>query len=283
LNLANVGDGKVVLLAGGGRCFTDISARFVGSEKNLEEIIASEYDKKLVQNILSSGHLAATEFDTFVFGIEGYARVTEIQLVRKRLASYLIKSGRSNKQGKRSFDMVLPKNIQSHATVIEKFPADQIYINDEPLDWWFFHHTGIELATVNLNLTTLDILGFIETWYNDGVFLGLPEEDLRYLKPQATEFKAIIAMNCHSLIDWTGIRCCKLAQKEINDLAWKMLRAAREVQPDLLATAGPNCLQLGYCPENKRQHPDCRGKIITKQEALPLLRGYKTKKEEITT
>ena len=34
------------------------------------------------------------EFDFFLFGVEGYSRVTEVQLVRKRLASYLIKSGR---------------------------------------------------------------------------------------------------------------------------------------------------------------------------------------------
>ncbi len=83
----HVGDGKVVLLAGGGKIFTDIAARFVRSEKSLEEIVASPYDRRLVHNIINSGHKAAVEFDYFVFGVEGYSRVTEAQLVRKRIAS----------------------------------------------------------------------------------------------------------------------------------------------------------------------------------------------------
>ena len=66
-----VGDGKVYLLAGGGKAFTDIAARFVHGERSVEEICDSPYSAKIVKNILSSGHLAATEFDWFVFGIEG--------------------------------------------------------------------------------------------------------------------------------------------------------------------------------------------------------------------
>ena len=37
------GNGKVVLLAGGGKIYTDIAARFVRSERDLEEIVASPY------------------------------------------------------------------------------------------------------------------------------------------------------------------------------------------------------------------------------------------------
>ena len=95
------GNGKVVLLAGGGKIYTDIAARFVRSERSLEEIVASPYSRQIVRNILESGHRAALEFDFFLFGVEGYSRVTETQLVRKRLASYLIKSGRAELGGKR--------------------------------------------------------------------------------------------------------------------------------------------------------------------------------------
>ena len=94
------GQGQVVLIAGGGRIYTDIAARFVASERSLDDIIASPYSAKIVKNILASGHLAAVEFDYFLFGVAGYSRVTETQLVRKRLASYLIKSGRTELQGK---------------------------------------------------------------------------------------------------------------------------------------------------------------------------------------
>ena len=53
------GQGKVVLLAGGGKIFTDIAARFVRSERSLEEIAASPYSKQIVRNILDSNHRAA--------------------------------------------------------------------------------------------------------------------------------------------------------------------------------------------------------------------------------
>ena len=249
MNIKKIGDGKVVLLAGGGKIFTDIAAKFVKSERSLKEIIASPYDKKIVYNIINSGHKAAVEFDYFIFGVEGYSRVTEVQLVRKRLASYIIKSGRANKKGKRSFDMVLPERVLHHYVVVDT-PAGP------------------------LTLSTAQILQIIEQWYNEGVSLGIPEEDLRYLKPQATEFKGLIGMNAHALMDWFQVRCCKNAQAEIRDMANKMLALCKEAAPDLFAQAGPNCRVLGYCPENDFQHKDCRDKIPTKQEALVVLKHY---------
>ncbi len=49
-------------------------------------------------------------------------------------------------------------------------------------------------------------------WYA-GLYAGLAEEGLRYLKPQGTEFKAIIGMNAYALRDWFAIRCCLNAQE----------------------------------------------------------------------
>ena len=241
-----VGEGHVVLIAGGGRVYTDVAARFTRTEKGIDDIIASPYNAKLVHSIVEKGHLAATEFDYFLFGVEGYSRVTEVQLVRKRIANYLIKSGRVDKHGKRSFDVVLPEEILSH-TAPCTLPDG----------------TRVELSAT-------DILSMVEEWYDAGVEAGYREEDLRYVKPQATEFKALIGMNAHALLDWFKIRCCKNAQFEIRDLAWKMLRLCKEAAPDLFETAGPSCVQLGYCPENDFQNPACH--VITKEKALELLR-----------
>ena len=105
------GKGNVLLLAGGGKIYTDLAARFVRSERELEDIAASPYSRQIVRNILSSGHRAALEFDYFLFGVGGYSRVTEAQLVRKRLASYLIKSGRAELNGKRRFSVVYPREV----------------------------------------------------------------------------------------------------------------------------------------------------------------------------
>ena len=237
-------DGKVVLIAGGGRIYTDMAAKFTRSEQSLDEIISSPYNSKLVKTIVESGHKAAVEFDYFIFGVEGYSRVCETQLVRKRLANFMIKSGRANKNGKRSFDVVMPKNIEN------------FIVNYK-----------------DMSFNSDDILELIEEWYNKGVELGLPEEDLRYLKPQGTEFKGIIGMNSHALLDWFKIRCCHNAQ-EIKDMANKMLKICKEVAPDIFENAGASCKIYGYCPENKLQNKKCIGVIPTQLEAVEIIKTH---------
>ena len=241
MEISRVGDGQVVLLAGGGKVFTDIAARFVASERSIEEISDSPYSAKIVRNIIRNGHLAATEFDYYVFGVSGYSRVTETQLVRKRLASYLIKSGRVELKGKRAFRVVLPERVR-------------------------------DMSLPDANLSVRDILKLLEAMYDHGLELGIPEEELRYIKPQATEFRAIIGMNAHALLDWFGWRCCKKAQTEIRDLAEKMQALCKVVSPDLFANSGPRCVTYGYCPEEK-QHPQCakEGKYLSKVVALAKL------------
>ncbi len=246
MNVKRVGEGTVVLIAGGGRVYTDVAARFTRSERSLTEILASPYNEKLVRTIVDKGHLAATEFDYFLFGVEGYSRVTEVQLVRKRMANYLIKSGRVDKHGKRAFDVVVPDGVLEHTAACTLADGTALTLSGE------------------------DLLRLAEQWYNAGVAQGMPEEDLRYLKPQATEFKAIIGMNAHALLDWFKIRCCKNAQAEIRDMAWKMLRLCKEAAPDLFRDAGPSCVALGYCPENDFQNPACH--VVRKDRALELLR-----------
>lgn len=268
MNKSYVGEGKVQLIAGGQKIYTDIAARFVSSERSLDEIIATPYSKELVTRIVNSGHKAALEFDYFLFGVEGYARVTEIQLVRKRIASYMIKTGRADKRGKRSFNIVIPKKIEDNK-INYQIPVELLTLSDgTPLTNYLPGETKV-CYSCGVN----EILDIIEKWYDKGVERGLPEEELRYLKPQATEFKAIIGMNAHALNDWFSIRCCKKAQTEIRDLANKMLSLCKKAAPDLFINAGPNCKVLGYCPENDMQHEDCKGKIITKNEALRIIQN----------
>lgn len=235
MDISKVGEGKVYLLSGGGKVYTDIAARFCKSERPVMEIADSPYSEKIVRTIIDSGHLAATEFDFFVFAVEGYSRVTEAQLVRKRMASYLIKSGRAELGGKRSFSMVLPERVAQYEG-IGNYMAES------------------------------------ERLYNAMIADGIPEEEARFIKPQATEFRAIIGMNAHALLDWFGIRCCNNAQTEIRDMAWKMLKLAREAAPDIFKDAGPRCRTLGYCPE-VWQNEKCKGKILNRQEAMERLKA----------
>ena len=265
----HTGEGNVVLIAGGGKIYTDIAARFVRSERPLEEIIASPYAKSIVENILECGHRAALEFDFFLFGVEGYSRVTEVQLVRKRLASYLIKSGRAELGGKRQFSVVYPERI-NNLTASVSVPTERLSTSDGRLVQDAFP----DCKTLSLKVDARFLTALTEEWYEQGLAQGMPEEDLRYLKPQATEFKAIIGMNAHALLDWFAIRCCKNAQHEIRDLATKMLKLCKNAAPDLFRDAGASCVQLGYCPENKAQNAQCRH-VLTKKEALHILAEHK--------
>ena len=243
MNIKHVGEGKVILIAGEGKVYTDIAARFCRSERNLEDIIASPYDKNIVSNILNAGHLAALEFDYFIFGFSGYSRVFETQLVRKRMASYLIKSGRIELNGKRAYNVVLPESIINHS----------------------IEHKGTRF-------NTQDILELLEKWYNEGIQRGYQEENLRYLKPQATESKGIVGMNAHALLDYFSLRCCMKAQFEHRDFANKALKLCKQAKPDLFENAGAACVKLGYCPQNKYQHSLCHGKIPTHDDVLQMIK-----------
>lgn len=298
-NISYVGEGRVYLIAGGGKCYSDIAARFCRSEKNVQEIIGTDDSLKALKAIVESGHQAALEFDDFIFGIEGYSRVTEVQLVRKRHASYNIKSGRVDKHGKRSFDVVIPRIIEANRHILStKIKLDPKMIHfgiitdtshvvekDEKskhnlnmfdfIDTYNTHMDGIEvdLDDIYLDVNDLFILDVIEQWYNHGVELNIKEEDLRYLKPQATEFKACIKMNISGLLDWFKVRLCNRAQAEIRDLATKIYRICVEEFPIVFENAGANCKCLGYCPE-KEQCEQMKGKIPTKEEALKILKEY---------
>lgn len=248
-----VGNGKVVLLAGGGKVFTDVAARFCKSEKDLKSIVSSDYNAELVKRIISSGHMAATEFDYYVFGVEGYSRVTETQLVRKRLASYLIKSGRATtKSGQRKYELVLPQSVKDNYGMLAETWAGATITLEE----WLY-------------------LG--KVFYEHLKDSGVKEEEARYIKPQATEFKAIIGMNAHALIDWFKIRCCRNAQTEIRDMANKMLKLCKASAPDVFEKAGASCKVLGYCPENSMQNEICKNAnfYLTQDTMLEVLKEYK--------
>lgn len=285
VNEMRVGSGEVVLIAGGGKIWADTAARFCRSEKDLHDLIASPEDKRIIQSILDSRHYAALEFDNFLFGIQGYARVTEVQLVRKRLASYMIKSGRVNKHGKRSFDVVIPDSIKNVHAQVALDPA-KVALTISCEDGSIARHNLAEAlpmvqrqfgtnATpfVTYDFTYRDILEIIDDWYGSGVEAGVPEEDLRYMKPQATEFRAVIGMNAHALRDWFMIRMCNRAQTEIRDLATKMHALTMEAAPNLFKGSGPSCKVLGYCPELE-QCSQCKGKVPTKAQVMKFIQNH---------
>ncbi len=277
VNKRYVGDGEVVLIAGGGKVYTDVAARFCRSTKGIDDIV-NEENMKLVQSIIDSGHNAALEFDDFIFGVNGYSRVTEAQLIRKRHASYMISSGRSNKLNE--VDVVYPKALDGICGVysidvkkVMNFLIDYDEIPDliKECDIIIEAIRGIEVI-----LNVDDLLTITDDLYLHGKMAGVSPEDMRYIKPQATTFKGIIKMNACALRDWAKIRMCRRAQSEIRDMCIKMIKLASEASPALFKGVGPNCVTMGYCPEME-QCEEMKGKILTKKQALQCMKENKEK------
>lgn len=179
----------------------------------LKESLSKEKQQKLIDIVLSSGHLSTIEHASFTFSISGVSRVTETQLVRHRIASYSIKSGRYNKT---HTDFVIPPTIQNNPKaqpIIEKYKANLQETIDE--------------------LTAL----------------GFKPEDMRFFTPQGTRTNIVVTMNARSLLNFFEHRLCIRAQWEIRKLAQLMLNCVLEVAPEIFKYAGPSCETQKICWE----------------------------------
>ena len=123
------------------------------------------------------------------------------------------------------------------------------------------------------NMLYTDILHYIQEGYNKLKALGIKSEDARYVMPNAAITRFLVSKNCVSLSHFFGLRCCKLAQWEIRDLANQMLTLCKEALPVVFDNAGARCVKAGYCSESKAR--SC-GRYPTKDDVLE---GYKLWKE----
>jgi len=152
----------------------------------------------------------------YVFAVEGISRVCSHQLVRHRVASYSQQSQRYVEVERLGEYVVIPKTIEER---------------------------GREIFDALMEEASRTYKRLIE--------LGVPREDARFVLPNATETHMMVTMDGRSLLHFFGLRCCLRAQWEIRELADKMLREVRRVEPQLFRRAGPYCYQLGYCPEGR--------------------------------
>ena len=170
-----------------------------------------EYRKGLRAGIpIALGYLSVS----FTFGIDGVSRALTHQLVRHRLASFSQQSQRYV-NGKH-FHFVIPHTI-------EKDP-------------------GIAIAYTRYLEQAKDM-------YEALVANGIPEEDARYILPNATTTNIVVTMNVRELLHFFSVRCCARAQWEIRELAWQMLAICKQVSPTLFDGCGAFCDQAGYCKE----------------------------------
>lgn len=184
-----------------------------------------------LKGALASGHESVAEHASFTFAISGVSRALTHQLVRHRIASFSQQSQRYVKMD--GFEWVMPKSIDySDKMCRTKLICDP----DTP----FIHDAYIEL------------MDEIQSLYEQFVEAGIPEEDARYILPNACTTNVVVTMNARELRHFFRLRCCERAQWEIRELADKMLKLCKEVAPVIFDNAGPSCVQTGRCPEGKK-------------------------------
>lgn len=195
---------------------------------------------KSLRSAISSGHEAVLEHWSATFAVSGVSRALTHQLVRHRVASYSQQSQRYVDMD--GFDYVVPESILNHPDSLEQFK-------------W-----GMKA---------------IQKVYKTLLAYGIDIEDARYILPNACTTNIIVSMNARQLRHFFALRCCNRAQKEIRELADKMLELVKEVAPTIFENAGPSCVQAGYCPEGKRS---C-GRAMTLERMLDIVDEQRTAEE----
>mgnify|MGYP000855897791 CR=1 FL=1 len=193
------------------------AARLCYSPRAAEEVwegFSPEKQAEFITKLSSYGHYSPFEHVSFTLAIAGVSRSLSHQLVRHRIASYSQRSQRYINEG--TFQVVVPPTVAGDLAAQKEFDR---------------------------------IMGQIHEAYNRLTKLGIPQEDARYLLPNACQTQLIMTMNARSLLHFFALRCCRRAQWEIRELAWKVRSEVMKAAPLLFRESGPPCLVRGECPE----------------------------------
>lgn len=137
---------------------------------------------KLVEHLYKSGHHSVFEHIYFTFKIEGISRACSHQLVRHRHCSFTQRSQRYCSEDK--FEYVTPPTVN-----------DCVFAND---------------------------MDEIQNWYEYHTYHGVPNEDARYLLPNACCTELYLSCNLRELIHIANERLCNRAQWEIREMVKEM-------------------------------------------------------------
>ena len=152
----------------------------------------------LVKHLYKNGHHSVFEHIYFTFKIEGISRACSHQLVRHRHCSFTQRSQRYCSED--GFEYVIPATIDDLS-----FSCD---------------------------------MDRIEMLYKDYQKMGVPNEDARYILPNACATSLYLSCNLRELIHMANERLCTRAQWEIRDLVREMCHL---VDPQLHFMLVPKC------------------------------------------
>lgn len=170
---------------------------------------------KGLQVAVNSGHYSILEHLPLTFLIEDVSRVTEVQLVRHRIASYSIRSGRYTKTNNNKPWYQIPKSIKNNDSIVKLF------------------------TEMNEN---------IYSFYTAMIEQGIPKEDARYILPQGLLTDIVVSMNARAFIEQCEKRLCKKAQWEIREMFTQMKECIKDIYPTVYEQLEPPCAK-GGCTE----------------------------------
>jgi thymidylate synthase (FAD) len=180
----------------------------------LAEKMSDEDVRKVLRQIMRSGHFSALEHGVYTFALDDVSRAMTHQLVRHRLASY---------------------NQQSQRYV--RFEDGLEFVRPDSVS------QDTELATA-FDAAMRDAMAC----YRSMLEAGVPAEDARYVLPNAAASRMVVTMNVRELLHFFTLRCCNRAQWEIRDVARAMLDLVEPTAPYVFMDAGASC-RRGPCPE----------------------------------
>ena len=157
---------------------------------------------RLVTHLYKSGHHSVFEHIYFTFKIEGISRACSHQLVRHRMCSFTQRSQRYCSED--DFAIVIPESMRKTRTS-----------NDY-----------------------VDLMEEIDEQYQKLQFSGVPNEDARYVLPNACCTDIYLSCNLRELIHICNERLCSRAQWEIREMVKKMVEL---VDPELRFMLVPKC------------------------------------------
>jgi len=220
-----------------------VSAQSCRSKTPAYELLDKVTDSQITKTLrtaIQKGHHSILEHASFTFSVSGVSRALTHQLVRHRIASYSQQSQRYVRIEKPLF--VTPPSVSRDKKTNLRYSQFMTRA-------WRFYSFLLEE--------------------------GIPEEDSRFVLPNATSTNIVITMNARELLHFFELRCCIKAQWEIRRLAHLMLGKVRMVAPVIFEKAGPPC---SSCREGLK---DCRlyraknhfGRTLTRKVQESSLRG----------
>jgi len=153
--------------------------------------------RRMIKMAIESGHESVLEHAVWTFSVKGISRACSHQLVRHRIASYSQQSQRHVNPTKVANWYVIPPSMDSTGKVL---PVETL---------------GVLSEADSLIRRSAEV-------YAKLLSIGVPEEDARFILPNACKTNIVITMNGRELRHFFKLRRAKDAQWEIREMANKM-------------------------------------------------------------